>query len=412
MYAEKEIAPDTKSNESNQTQSCFQDNRDCPTQLKDRRTSTDSVVQRQGSETTEDNAIHAEHIVAALNFLSDGTKIELKHHPEYASDAAEFEKVLTEVREVMTGSDEVLKTTMMDALISEFDSNKSEITSKVKSGKEKHSDGDPVQGCWFAKFREEHPIIFWLSVLVLIVFILLLVLKKAREKSSQDKVLDAVKGLDGTLDWVKGDTGAIVNDKATASTFTNWLLGKSDGPGTSMNCWEMVLYGAYQSGVVTKQKLAGFYGRARLNNPGLKEDATADDLRTTRGDNIKNTGTAMTLEAILNPSGESGRKAQYDRSVGWINTRGTPDSGDLVYFGPGHHVAIATGASRATRSDDYDADDVTPNTRFRNPPLRDYRVYSLLEGRNSGHVEHTSILSLYNAHKATYNPIWAFKPKW
>ncbi|HEV8483543.1 MAG TPA: DUF4157 domain-containing protein [Blastocatellia bacterium] len=74
-------------------------------------------------------------------------------------------------------------------------------------------------------------------------------------------VLGETQKLEGKLSWVGSAASEFKSPKTAKSEFAKWLLGGGATPTdkSTMNCWEMFLFGAFLSGLVAKKKLEDIY---------------------------------------------------------------------------------------------------------------------------------------------------------
>ena len=128
----------------------------------------------------------------------------------------------------------------------------------------------------------------------------------------------------GTLNWVPFSTGAAVsNPSALPTEFGRWILAGGREPHAlsgSINCWEMVLFGAYKGRYITFPRIQQIYNLAvqnvRSGRTRLVGDTVETELR--RGN-----------ENIFNPTNPNSPK---------------PLPGDIVIFNRAAvHTAIALG---------------------------------------------------------------------
>lgn len=78
------------------------------------------------------------------------------------------------------------------------------------------------------------------------------------------------EGLVGKLNWVPFNSGLAATDPAQLeSEFAKWMLVASTAAPRAtdgiMNCWELVMFGAFQAGVVTEARLRTIYELAAKN---------------------------------------------------------------------------------------------------------------------------------------------------
>ena len=149
--------------------------------------------------------------------------------------------------------------------------------------------------------------------------------------------LAGAEGLVGQLGWEgvsSREIAAIPKEPAStpteaASEFTRWVFGKGKEPSAmsgKMNCWEMVLFGAYQRDFITFPRIQQIYHRAVADY-----DA---GIVTSIGDTVETELRGPNAEHVFTP--------------------GDPDSpeplpGDMVIFNrASNHMAISTGTLTAT----------------------------------------------------------------
>jgi hypothetical protein len=138
----------------------------------------------------------------------------------------------------------------------------------------------------------------------------------------------------GKLNWVPFNTGqATTNPGAMQSDFARWALAGGPQPNAvsgSINCWEMVLFGAFRSGFITLPRIQQIYQLGVANaqaNPGASVGATVET--ELRGANPERTFTPGDPATPL------------------------PLPGDVVIFKEAReHAAIATGT--VTSSGDHE----------------------------------------------------------
>jgi hypothetical protein len=137
--------------------------------------------------------------------------------------------------------------------------------------------------------------------------------------------LGGATGQVGQLNWVPFNTSqAASNPAAMRSEFARWALAGGPQPNTmsgSINCWEMVLFGAFRAGYITLPRIQQIYNRAvAAYNAGTA---------TSVGD---------TVETELR-----GANAEHTFTPGDPNSP-TPLPGDVVIFNRAAvHAAISTG---------------------------------------------------------------------
>jgi hypothetical protein len=144
------------------------------------------------------------------------------------------------------------------------------------------------------------------------------------QADKQAGTLAATEQQVGHLGWVPFSTGAAVsNPSALPTEFGRWVLAGGPMPDKmsgKVNCWEMVLFGAYKAGYIDFARIKQIYDEAVVNVKARKAPlvGTTVEAKLRRGD-----------EHVFDP--------------------GDPDSpaplpGDLVIFKEAAtHVAIATG---------------------------------------------------------------------
>ena len=86
---------------------------------------------------------------------------------------------------------------------------------------------------------------------------------------SQGGAAGGAEGLVGNLNWVQYSSATVaVDPMALDDDFSKWLLAAQAQPDPQtgkMNCWELVMFGAFRAGVVTEQRLRAIYTLARQN---------------------------------------------------------------------------------------------------------------------------------------------------
>jgi hypothetical protein len=132
----------------------------------------------------------------------------------------------------------------------------------------------------------------------------------------------------GQLNWVPFNSGqAVRNPGAMQSDFARWVLAGGPQPSTmsgSINCWEMVLFGAYRSGYITFLRIQQIYnlGVSRAATQGLSVGATVESELRRGAENVFTPGNPLSPQ---------------------------PLAGDIVIFNRAQiHVAIATGTLTST----------------------------------------------------------------
>jgi hypothetical protein len=137
--------------------------------------------------------------------------------------------------------------------------------------------------------------------------------------------LAGAAGQVGQLGWVPFNTGqAVSNPAAMQSDFARWVLAGGAQPNVMsgrINCWEMVLFGAFRSNFITFPRIQQIYNRAVANVRAGTARLVGDTVETElRGGNA---------EHVFTP-GDPNSPA--------------PLAGDIVIFNTAaNHVAISTG---------------------------------------------------------------------
>ena len=156
-------------------------------------------------------------------------------------------------------------------------------------------------------------------------------LKDAGGTSYAEKAVVTAQSFEDKFVWTLTGSGPIVNN----NDFTKWVMSSGLQPNlnSSINCWEMVLFSGYKSGLINRQWLTNLYG-------------TRDLFDSNRDNWYANLPSRMSISRQnYNYSFNSGLKR-----------------GDIVFFNGNAHVAIATGTK-----DRYGNDEVishwTPNNR-------------------------------------------------
>jgi hypothetical protein len=130
-----------------------------------------------------------------------------------------------------------------------------------------------------------------------------------RRARAQGAAAGGVEGQVNSLEWVPFSSGLAARDPARLdSEFARWLLVAGDAQPSStsgkMNCWELLLYGAFRAGVTSEAQLRAGYARAvagvrsgactrvgqtfeeatRASAPVRYHEGRADSPRPLRGD--------------------------------------------------------------------------------------------------------------------------------
>jgi hypothetical protein len=141
-------------------------------------------------------------------------------------------------------------------------------------------------------------------------------------------VLRSAQGQVGDLNWVPFSTGAAVNNPAALPTeFGRWVLAGGPEPNAvsgRINCWEMILFGAYRGGFLTFARIQSIYQ--------LAVDNVRNGVTTLVGDTVE-TELRRGSENILN-----------------LNSSSSPEPlpGDMVIFNrAATHAAISLGTKNA-----------------------------------------------------------------
>ena len=156
-------------------------------------------------------------------------------------------------------------------------------------------------------------------------------LKDAGGTISAERAVVTAQSFEDKFYW-GGGSGPTINN----NDFTKWVMSSGSEPNlnSNMNCWEMVLFSGYKSGIVNRQWLTNLYGTSNLFN-------------SNRDNWISNLPGKMSIS----------RKNYNFNSWNQGMKRG-----DIVFFNGANHVAIATGTK-----DRYGNDEVishwTPNNR-------------------------------------------------
>ena len=82
---------------------------------------------------------------------------------------------------------------------------------------------------------------------------------------SQLKTLAGAKALIGKLEWVPFSSSTAVSDPTLLrSEFGKWALAGGPTPTdvSKMNCWEMIIFAAYQKGMISFKKIKQIYKKA------------------------------------------------------------------------------------------------------------------------------------------------------
>ena len=106
--------------------------------------------------------------------------------------------------------------------------------------------------------------------------------------------LAAAQQLVGHLNWVPFNTQAAVQDPTQLPTeFGRWILAGGPEPSAlsgSVNCWEMVLFGAYRAGYLSRARITAIYTRAvaevRAGRASLVGTTVESSLRAGAGENV------------------------------------------------------------------------------------------------------------------------------
>ena len=148
------------------------------------------------------------------------------------------------------------------------------------------------------------------------------------QAEKQAGTLAATEQQVGHLGWVPFNTGAaVLNPSALPTEFGRWVLAGGPMPDKmsgKVNCWEMVLFGAYKAGYIDFARIKQIYDEAVANVKAGKAAlvGTTLEAKLRRGD-----------EHVFDPSNPD---------------LPAPLPGDLVIFKEAAtHVAIATGTISA-----------------------------------------------------------------
>lgn len=131
-------------------------------------------------------------------------------------------------------------------------------------------------------------------------------MRRAREQGAAAR---GVEGQVNSLEWVPFSSGLAARDPARLdSEFARWLLVASSAQPSStsgkMNCWELLMYGAFRAGVMSEAQMRAVYARAiasvrsgactrvgqtfeeatRASAPVRYQEGRADSPRPLRGD--------------------------------------------------------------------------------------------------------------------------------
>lgn len=151
-------------------------------------------------------------------------------------------------------------------------------------------------------------------------------LNKARKQLG---VVQAIEPFVGTIPWEQQAVSLLGTD------FGKWLLAGGSAPNSStytMNCWEVVFFGAYEKGYVSKKWLKGFYKNFTAN---LKSKQAAG-------------GDVLTDKSIENKLRAS---AEYTFDPADPDTK-SPLAGDIVIFKTAvTHTAISLGTKTGGKHD-------------------------------------------------------------
>ena len=81
---------------------------------------------------------------------------------------------------------------------------------------------------------------------------------------SQLGTLKETEKLVGKLEWVGSSESEFKSPSTASSDFAKWLLAGGPEPTDTgkMNCWEMILFGAFQGGIITKARIQKMYEEA------------------------------------------------------------------------------------------------------------------------------------------------------
>jgi hypothetical protein len=190
---------------------------------------------------------------------------------------------------------------------------------------------------------------------------------------SQLGVLRSSEGQVGGLNWVPFSTSAAVHAPARLPTeFGRWVLAGGPEPNAvsgRINCWEMVLFGAYKGGFITFARIQRIYNLAvdnvRAGRAPLVGDTVEVELRR---------GSVNTFDATSATSPE-------------------PLAGDMVIFNSAaNHAAIATGTKNSAG---------------------EHQVLSLWNEPNAvSHVQRTTIEALLAVTGAGGTPVRFWSANW
>jgi hypothetical protein len=118
-------------------------------------------------------------------------------------------------------------------------------------------------------------------------------------------VLKAAEAQVGNLNWAPFNTTAAVTDPATLPTeFGRWVLAgqaQPDAVSGVVNCWEMILFGAYKGKFITFSRIQSIYKLAVENVKNGKTQLVGDTVETElrRGkENIFDPGSATSPEPL------------------------------------------------------------------------------------------------------------------
>ena len=118
--------------------------------------------------------------------------------------------------------------------------------------------------------------------------------------------LTAASALETHLNWVPFDTAAAVSDPSKLPTeFGRWVLAggtQPSGLSGKVNCWEMILLGAFQGGFITFARIQQIYQRAvdnvRNGTASLVGDTVESELRARARENVFDATSPSTPEPL------------------------------------------------------------------------------------------------------------------
>ena len=193
----------------------------------------------------------------------------------------------------------------------------------------------------------------------------------------QSSAADGAGALVGKLEWVPFNSGLAASDPAKLdSEFAKWLLvantAEPNDKTGKMNCWELVMFGAYKAGIISANTLKSVYQQAVLNVQTKKYWSVG-----------------QTFEEYTKASSP----VTYD-----LNSKDSPQPlrGDIVVLKDAPtHACVATGTQKTNSS----------------TGRKEAEVYSLWTP-NGKKAERTTIEALTQVGSSVPSPILFWSAKW